>query len=266
MTNWDDLSRELDLWQESGSAATFWWRDDDAHRPDPKLDRLLDISDRYEIALGLAVVPARIEKGLAERVKSAGLTTVLQHGYAHDNTAPPGGKKTELGPHRPAELTIADLATGQDRLTKIFGDQYFPVLVPPWNRIADFLVPMLPEIGFCGLSRADPRMRAAPAAGLIEANTHVDIIDWQAGGGRPETAPPLTYPRPFAGTAFALAKTVKHLAAKREGKVDADEPTGLLTHHLVHDDDAWAFVEAFLDRIRNHPAARWRSPADLFGR
>ncbi len=30
MTDWSDLSRELDVWHANGSAATFWWRDDDA--------------------------------------------------------------------------------------------------------------------------------------------------------------------------------------------------------------------------------------------
>ena len=41
MTGWADLDAELDRWKAAGRAATLWWRDDDATRPTPALDRLL---------------------------------------------------------------------------------------------------------------------------------------------------------------------------------------------------------------------------------
>ena len=72
--------------------------------------------------------------------------------------------------------------------------------------------------------------------------------------------------RPFAGAAAVLAALAGHLHARRTGGADGDEPTGLLTHHLVHDDDTWDFVAALLAHIGRHPAGRWRSAADLFGR
>jgi hypothetical protein len=62
--------------------------------------------------------------------------------------------------------------------------------------------------------------------------------------------------RAFGGESAALARAVKHLRARRTGGADADEPTGLLTHHLTHDEAAWAFMDRFLTAITGHPAAR----------
>ena len=33
MSSWDALRTELDLWQDAGRDASFWWRDDDAETP-----------------------------------------------------------------------------------------------------------------------------------------------------------------------------------------------------------------------------------------
>jgi hypothetical protein len=87
-------------------------------------------------------------------------------------------------------------------------------------------------------------------------NTHVDVIDWHGGRG-------------FLGEAAALDLLIGHLSARRQGRADPDEPTGLLTHHLVHDADTWRFLENLQDFIRDHPGdqppARFIEPAEAFG-
>ena len=40
---------------------------------------------------------------------------------------------------------------------------------------------------------------------------------------------------------------------------------GLLTHHLVHDEAAWIFLDAFFAATARHPACRWATLADLTG-
>ena len=104
---------------------------------------------------------------------------LLQHGYAHTNHAPPGDKKIELGPHRPAMFVLGELGTGRLALERLFGSRVLPVLVPPWNRIAPALVPTLPEIGYRGLSAFGPRAAPRPGPGLLQVNTHIDLIDWK---------------------------------------------------------------------------------------
>ena len=247
--SWDALAGELDAWGAAGRTATFWWRDDDATAPSPELDALLDTAASAPVAL--AVVPHGASEDLPGRLAGAPNVTVLQHGYAHANHAPEGEKKVELGPHRRADHVIAELATGQDRLDRLFGDRFLPVLVPPWNRIAPYLVPMLPEMRYRGLSTFAPRRRAQPVAGFPQVNAHVDLIDWRGS-------------RAFVGAEPALAAAIQHLSDRREGRADPEEATGILTHHLVQNADSWAFTGRLLASIDAHPAAELCAAGDLF--
>lgn len=250
MTPWDDLTAELAAWAAAGRAPDFWLRDDDAQEPSPALDRLLEITGAHAVPLALAVIPAGAGEALAKRLEKAPWVSVLQHGYAHRNHAGTDDKKCELGAGRPAEYVIAEIAVGWQGLVALFGARLLPVMVPPWNRIAPSLVPMLPEIKFAGLSRFGPRKPAQAVAGLAQSNTHVDIIDWRGSRG-------------FVGQEAALRAIVEHLAARRGGTVDADEATGILTHHRDHDEACWEFLGALMGRLTG--PGTWRSAPMLFG-
>jgi hypothetical protein len=241
---WDDLARELDAWGALGRTATFWWRDDDATNATPALDRLLELGAAHEVPLVLAVIPAEAVETLAASLASFPLATPVQHGYAHRNHALPGGKAGELGGERPCAAILAELADGWKRLDRLFGALAEPFLVPPWNRIEPSLLSSLPEIGFRLVSTFGPRVAASPSPGLAQVNAHLDIIDWRRD-------------RHFVGEEKALGRLVEHLAARREGSADSAEPTGLLTHHLGHDEGCWGFLELLLRRTAAHPAASW---------
>ena len=248
---WRRFEDELDTWAEGGRRATFWWRDDDASGPSPALDRLLGLHARFRVPLALAVIPGRLSPGLAAGLGGRRELLVLQHGWAHENHAGAGEKSVELGPGREPEQVIEELARGFERLVCVFGARFVPVLVPPWNRIAEAFLPPLPGIGLRGLSTFGTRARAEPRPGLRQINCHVDPIDWRGGrGGRDH--------RVLAGELAA------HLRARREGRCDAGEPIGLLSHHLDHDEAGWAFIEAFLERAAAHPAAHWPAADALF--
>ena len=249
MSTWGVLSVELSQWRASGRTPTFWWRDDDATAPGKALDRLLAIAAGLRAPVALAVIPAAAEAALAERLDDARVS-VLQHGYAHANHAPDGDRKAELGHHRTLAVMLAELAEGARRLAGLFGGRSRPVLVPPWNRIDPALVALLPGIAFSGLSTYRARPSAHPAFGLTLVNTHVDIVDWRA--------------RRFVGEAAALTLAVHHLAARRAGHVDEAEATGLLTHHAVHEPDAWRFVERLIAAVRTG-GGRWLAAEELFG-
>lgn len=249
MTGWIDLSAELDAWQAAGRAATLWWRDDDATEPSAALDRLLGLAGSYGVAPAVAVIPARATAALAERLRGHEGSAVWQHGYAHANHAPPGATKAEIGPHRPVGVMLGELALGRLMLDRLFGARWPKVIVPPYNRIAATLAASLTLAGYVGLSTYGAR--AMKCQGLIQVNSHIDIMEW-------------TTTRAFLGEGPCLALAVGHLRARRAGTVDADEPTGLLTHHLAHDEAAWAFVDRFIERTRAHPAARWLPASALF--
>ncbi len=256
MTGWAVLTQELDAWAAEGRTATFWWRDDDAAAPVPALDRLLALAAATDVPLALSVVPADAVRDMARRLSDERRVTLLQHGYAHINRAPPGGRKSEFPPERGIALVKAELRQGRRRLETLFarlGERLLPVLVPPWNRMHVEYLRHLPRLGFTGISGYLARPAAEPHPGLRMANTHVDVIAWKGSRG-------------FIGTDAALDLLVAHLAHRRTGRVDRDEPTGLLTHHLAHDEAAWTFVAECLDRCRSHAAARWLAADDIFER
>jgi hypothetical protein len=243
---WAAFNAELDAWLDAGLAARFWWRDDDATRPGPLLDRLLEIAGDSPVAL--AVIPARAGRELAERLTGhntgGGNVMVLQHGYAHENHAPAGEKKAEFGDHRSLESMLEEVSRGRGRIEELFGPVFEPFLTPPWNRICDSVASRLPDAGLQGLSRFGAR---GPADGDRVVNTHIDIVDWRGNRG-------------FVGEARAIQAAVRHLAARRRGLADMDEPTGLLTHHRDHDEGCWRFIGALRDAVTAHPAAEWVMP------
>ena len=80
--------------------------------------------------------------------------------------------------------------------------------------------------------------------GVTQVNTHVDIVDWRGTRG-------------FVGEEAALGAVMSHLGRQ------SGEPTGVLTHHAVHDAPAWRFLERLFERTRRG-GARWLDAAALF--
>lgn len=242
MDDWDSLWRELDLWRAAGRTASFWWRDDDAVAVTPALERLLSIARRAATPVALAVIPRDVDGTLKARLVEAPAATVLQHGWAHANHAPDEARAEEYGPHRSIDVRIDELSAGWRRLAPF--PRALPVLVAPWNRIDPDLIPHLPKAGLSALSVLGPRPSADAATDVRCCNVHVDIVDWSGTRG-------------FVGDHAALAQIVDHLSQRRTGGADSFEPTGLMTHHLFHDEACWHFIERLLTQTRRHPAVRW---------
>ncbi len=248
---WRVLGEELDLWAAAGRQATLWWRDDDAAEVTPALARLVALSTQASAPLALAVIPQPMRADLPACLAVAPWVTVIQHGFAHVNHARRKGEGAwELGLHRPAATVFADLAAGFQCLADAFQDRFAPLVVPPWNRIDAAITRGLPDVGLRGLSTFGPRAAVSPAPGVVQINAHCDPIKWK-GGAR------------FTGTARALDDIVGHLRDRRQGHVDAGEPTGLLTHHLDLDAAGWQFVEQLLAYAAHHRAARWLAIAEI---
>jgi len=247
---WATLVDEVRAWPDDGLTPEFWWRDDDATRPTGHLERLVRLSETYAVPLVIAVVPEPAEPELASWLANCPLVRTAQHGFRHHNHEPEGAKKSEYGESR-SEADMADeIRAGWSRLGAF--ENRVPVFVPPWNRLSATGLEAARKAGHVGVSGFQARPQLEPVAGLRQVNTHVDVIDWRGHRG-------------FVGEAKALADMVGHLAAKRRGSADRSEPTGLLTHHLDHDEATWAFVEKFLHWTRQRDTVKWPSVADVFG-
>jgi hypothetical protein len=242
VSGWGQLQAALDAALERGEAIRVWWRDDDAGRDHPALTRLLELAECHAAGLALAVVPVWLEPGAQARIAASTCATVLQHGFAHADHAPPGARSIELG-GRDLEAVIGELERGRAILEDVFGCRFLAVLVPPWNRLDQGLLERLADCGFVGLSRFGRRSLPAAAPDVVQVNTHLDPIDWRG-------------TRLFVGEAAALDRLVAVL--------DADEPIGILSHHLAMDEDGWAFLDRLLGVLGRHPGARLCPVLELF--
>jgi hypothetical protein len=202
----------------------FWLRDDDAVAVTPALERLLS----FGVPAALAVIPDLAEPGLFEKD-----VAFLQHGCDHRNRAAPGEKKTEFPAGERIEDALERLRISRQRLVELAGERALPVLAPPWNRMRRELAAELPRIGIRGFSG----YRGEAMPNLVQHDAHVDIVAWKAG-------------RRFIG---------EEEAARLAMTCEAG-PVGWLTHHAVHDESAWNFLE----RLFALRGPRWVSAAELF--
>lgn len=243
MTRWAKLDDTLDAAARQGETLRFWWRDDDAGKTSPALIRLLEMAERQNLPLALAVVPDWLQPDVQGQIAACAEATVLQHGFAHASHAADGEKAIELG-GRAVDRITGELRAGFTILEDAFGVAFLPVLVPPWNRIDAALHPHLRAAGYTGLSvfgrRTDPEIM--PGVSLI--NTHVDPIDWRGTRG-------------FLGEDVVLDRLIEQLDG-------ADEPIGILSHHLAMDEACWAFLERLFSTLASHPAARLCAAPYLF--
>ena len=243
--DWSFLSAELSAWRRAGRRPQLWWRDDDAVAASQSLERLLSIASYAGVPLSLAVIPERVEKSLAALVNFRRSVTVMQHGTDHW-PASGRGAPTQFPPAVPADVIAAWLSSARAPMRQFH--HRLPVYAPPWNDLQDNVVAALPMAGFRGVSGFDG---AGPATSLRRVDTHLDLMRWSPA------------PR-FRGEGRFLRRMTRLLRTRRRQGA-WDEPIGLLTHHLDHDEAAWAFLQKLLRRRDLKAQADWRSAADLFG-
>ena len=107
---------------------------------------------------------------------------------------------------------LDELQQGAQHLKTLFAHLWLPVLVPPWNRLTETLIPEL---------------------------------------------------RSFVGESFVLSAFTRQLQQRRLRHINPTEPTGLLTHHWTHDQQAWDFLENFFIMTTHH-GVHWLDAHSLF--
>ncbi|MEM8685729.1 MAG: polysaccharide deacetylase [Pseudomonadota bacterium] len=238
---WRDLQAALD---RQAGPVQFWLRDDDAVRDTPPLRRLADWAAHQETEVLIALVPSLADDTLQAAMASLPQFSGAVHGWAHKNHAPQTEKKQELGAHRALDEICAELKSALRLTEEIAANRALPVLVPPWNRVSADVVRALPALGFSGLSTfADAHAQGGPER-LAVRNSHIDIIDWRGTrGGRPHG----------------------ELIGEMVDALEADQQLiGILSHHLVHDETAWSFLDAVGLAVTSHPRACWIGPGEAF--
>lgn len=245
----DPLREEFKLWQQSGRRCSLWWRDDDLVADTPALRRMAELAQRHQVPVLVAVIPGQAADTLAEDTAAMSMLSFCQHGWQHQNHES-AGTPSEFGTARPLEEVAEDLRRGYERMAQLFGSRFFPVFVPPWNRVREDALPLLRQVGLYGVSQHTGQ--PAATAVLPAFDTHVDILQWAP-------APPMLC-RP-------VDELVERLVAiLREWRSQSDPmpPLGLLTHHRPMQDDAWAFMEQLIAVTREFDCVHWLAADEFF--
>ena len=243
MSGWDLLADEAAAWAAEGREAVLWWRDDDATAPGPRLDDLTALADRHRIAATLAVIPGRFADGFAAWMADHPLLHPIQHGYRHKNHAGAGERASEFPASRPLADRLADYRAGAAAFAEAFGAPP-AAFTPPWNRIGADFGPALADLGLGSLSAfgaatVDQRPR--------RLNCHLDVVRWREG-------------KSFIGDEEAVRRMIEGLRARRLA-TDADaraEPFGVLTHHIDHRPETWAFLDRLFAETKDRPGLVWK--------
>jgi hypothetical protein len=239
---------ELRRWRAAGQTARLWWRDDDATGSAPArdgllLERLAKVSADTGTPLVLAVVPAGELSVLAKRLEGAATVTVVQHGVDHQNRRE-GAVAGEFPQDWSQPQLQEALASGWSRMATL--PRAMKVFAPPWNDVHPLLERALRANGYVGWSANGT---VASSGTCCRLDAHLDLLRWR-GGAR------------FRGRGKLLGAFAAELRRRRlSGLWDA--PIGLLTHHLAHDDEAWAFLGDFLRWTKARPQLSWVSLPEL---
>lgn len=242
-SSWIELEKELDKWGRGKHKACFWWRDDDLEAPGPKFQRLLNL--RRSTPISLAVIPKTIQNHVAKSICGCDKIDIIQHGFLHKNHEIASLKKNEFGPERLYLQVKEELSIGKKILEGVFGDRFFAVFVPPWNRMADIHSHCLRDLGFLALSGFGTKSLGH----LQNINTHIDPISWKTN----ET---------FLGTEIMISKLILMLKQERR-KAGFITPIGLLTHHKQMNEDVWKFFDQLLKTLQTHPHVTFKSIREI---
>ncbi len=234
------LNHELGIWRRAWRVPVMWWRDDDAREPTWQLDRLME--SRRELPLTLAVIPDVDPTPLANRLSSVAGVTIAQHGIHHTNHLPSGGPRSEFPQDATQAAINGAVAAGRARLVAAGLPPL--IFVPPWNEASDRLIEAIKAAKYDTYSVG---ITGKAHDGLKHIGAQVDILRWK---GEPK----------FRGKYRILNALRRQLEARR-GMGAFEEPIGILTHHLVHDPEAWAFVDWFVEFSRKR--FDWRGLTQL---
>ena len=84
-------------------------------------------------------------------------------------------------------------------------------------------------------------MRIPVRATVPRIDAQIDVIDWRR--------------RTVKDSRVIAKNIIGHLRLRRRGFIDIDRPIGLLTHHLVHDEETWRSCDGLLYCLGRHKAA-----------
>ena len=235
-----NLRRELSFWDAADQQPRMFLRDDDAVDVTPELLVLTQLVVHWKIPILLAVIPKFATLELGNFASKHELIAPAVHGYSHANHALENEKKCEFGDERSFKELMVDMENGREILQNLFPDNLSILFVPPWNRICEKALVASRLVGFKGISGFGWKF---VHEGQSYLNTHVDIIDWK-------------HNKMGKSTEVIITEISKNFETSRQ---NGYVPIGLLTHHLVHDENVWAILGEVFEILKTN-SIKWIRP------
>jgi hypothetical protein len=225
----------------------LFFRDDDVDEDEETLRRLLRLFRERNTPINLGVIPGRLTAACAELLAhSVGAAPAMlelnQHGWLHLNHEREG-RKCEFGPGRTYAEQLADVAQGRERMTEAFGQNWFPVFIPPWNRCTEDTYRALDHLGFRALS-AKRGSSVVTGYRFEDISITLDLYRWNDG---------------------ARLKTPDEVVDSLIAQSLLQQTIGVALHHKVMDERAFSFLASLLDTLGSHPAVRFHTFQSLSG-
>jgi len=237
----ETLGEALHRLQVTQKEIKIFLRDDDGDEDIEPLRHLLDISLSRHIPLSLAIIPGTLNDSAIRLFKNhnrtaASLLEVHQHGWMHCNHEKEG-RKCEFGPSRCYEEQRQDIAKGKAILEQTFSNQFFPAFTPPWNRCTAETFKILDELDFYVLSK-DVGKEPVTGYRFREISTTLDLYHWKEG---------------------ARMKEPEEIVNTFIDQIQSSNLAGLLLHHKVMDDNAFAFLDHLLNELGQSPIVQFHT-------
>jgi len=225
----------------------LFFRADGVGVPGKLFSRLLDIFIKHNTPLSLAVVPSWLYESRWDIIKSTAhkkksLFCWHQNGWKHTNYED-SEVKQEFGPARSISEIIDDLEKGWVRLESVLGDDFYPAFTPPWNMCSETTLQLIRELKYNSISRFHGISPKAPNS-LPEFPVNIDLHT------RKETDPL----RDWKKLINEIKATVSYGYC------------GIMLHHKYMNDNAFDFLELFLNitgRYKNIRPANLKTMAEI---
>jgi len=231
--------------ESEGRNIRVFIRDDDVDEDEPSLLELLELFLELEVPINLEIIPGLLTDSAVATLKRfqqqrPDLFELNQHGWLHINHEA-AGRKCEFGISRSYDQQLSDIQLGKQKLESAFGASFSAVFTPPWNRCTEDTCRALEQLGFSAISRLQGK-RTVNGYGFREISVTLDLFRWKNG---------------------AEMKAAGELAEELALQLRQFDRVGIMRHHKVMDEEAFAFVRNVLNELRQSSAISFHTCRSL---
>lgn len=149
----------------------LWIRVDDVGIYSNNFSKLVNLFVKYDLPVVYAVIPSKLEQQTICLISKLKNFVISQHGYSHKNYSLE--YQCELADNRDIKKVLTEMKKGKKLLQQTFGNKFYSLLTPPFNKIdikcAKFLEKEYDCISIFANSSTSFKK---------DFNPNVDIINW----------------------------------------------------------------------------------------